>query len=297
MSARNRRTLAAGLVVAALVATPTIAAAEGSNAKSSKSRGGDASHRDRVDSLTAIGLAREGTRLVRFDTDDPNKARTVGTVRGLSGDASLVGIDYRVQDALLYGVGDAGGIYVLSERNASAKKVGQLTVPLDGAAFGVDFNPAADALRVVSDTGQNLRHPFAGATAGQTQVDARLTNGTTAATGSSAAAYTNNDLDAATATTLFDIDKVLNQVALQSPANAGTLAATGMLGVDAELDAGFDIYSTLRNGRTADVTGFATLGTGTSYALYRITLLTGEARKLGSFASPVTDIAVQLDQR
>jgi len=175
--------------------------------------------------------------------------------------------------------------------------VSQLTVPLEGTAFGVDFNPAADALRVVSDTGQNLRHPFAGATAGQTQVDSPLTNGTTPGTGVSAAAYTNNDLDPATATTLFDIDTVLDQVVLQSPANARTLAATGVLGVDADLDAGFDIYSTLRKGRTVDVTGFATLATGRSSSLYSLSLLTGQARTLGSFASPVTDIAVQLDQR
>ena len=34
----------------------------------------------------------------------------------------------------------------------------QLTIPLDGTVFGVDFNPAADRLRIISDTGQNLRH-------------------------------------------------------------------------------------------------------------------------------------------
>ena len=32
---------------------------------------------------------------------------------------------------------------------------------LEGENFGVDFNPAANALRIVSDTGQNLRQPFA----------------------------------------------------------------------------------------------------------------------------------------
>jgi hypothetical protein len=34
--------------------------------------------------------------------------------------------------------------------------VSQLTVGLMGNAFGVDFNPAANRLRVVSDLGQNL---------------------------------------------------------------------------------------------------------------------------------------------
>jgi hypothetical protein len=30
-------------------------------------------------------------------------------------------------------------------------------IVLSGTEFGVDFNPAADALRIVSDTGQDLR--------------------------------------------------------------------------------------------------------------------------------------------
>ena len=52
--------------------------------------------------------------------------------------------------------------------------VSQLTVGLDGYFFGVNFNPAANALRIISNTGQNLRHPFAGALMFQTQTDATL---------------------------------------------------------------------------------------------------------------------------
>jgi len=33
-----------------------------------------------------------------------------------------------------------------------------LSVPLEGTLFAVDFNPAADRLRILSNTGQNLRH-------------------------------------------------------------------------------------------------------------------------------------------
>ena len=37
---------------------------------------------------------------------------------------------------------------------------------LDGTEFGVDFNPQVDRLRVVSNSGQNLRlHPDTGAVA------------------------------------------------------------------------------------------------------------------------------------
>ena len=65
----------------------------------------------------------------------------------------LVGIDYRVQNGALYGVGIAGGLYMLNPNDAVATKVGQLSVALSGTNFGVDFNPAANALRVISDNG------------------------------------------------------------------------------------------------------------------------------------------------
>ena len=73
-------------------------------------------------------------------------------------DTGLVGIDFRVQDGKLYGVGDGGGIYTIDTKTAEAKRVSFLTETLNGKFFGVDFNPAADRLRIISDTGQNLAH-------------------------------------------------------------------------------------------------------------------------------------------
>src|SRR4029450_12615815 len=73
---------------------------------------------------------------------------------------SLVAIDFRVKDQQLYGVGNGGGVYTIDPTSGQATLVSQLTVPLDPMAtsFGVDFNPAADRLRIISNTGQNLRH-------------------------------------------------------------------------------------------------------------------------------------------
>ncbi len=269
---RSRTLVMAGAVAAALV-LPLGPANAGSSQKHSTGH--------------AVGLAG-GDTLVAVDLSKPGKPKAVGKVSGLSGDTELVGIDFRVQDQKLYAVGDAGGVYTLSSK-AKATKVSQLTVALSGSTFGVDFNPAADRLRVVSDTGQNLRHDVN--PGGATIADGTLTYppATTPATGISAAAYTNNDLDADTATTLFDIDTAMDQVAIQAPANAGSLSSTGKLGTDAGSDAGFDIGGT-------DNHGWATLSVGGKYRLYAVSLLTGEVRSKGSFPNSlqVSDIALPI---
>ncbi|MER6915004.1 DUF4394 domain-containing protein [Streptomyces sp. NPDC000594] len=235
--------------------------------------------------------------LVQFRAGSPERVTSIGAVTGLTGDTELVGIDYRVQDGLLYGVGNAGGVYTLDTGDAVATKVSQLSIALEGTAFGVDFNPAADRLRIISDTGQNLRHNVNVATGG-TVLDGTLTAppATTPALGVTGAAYTNNDLDTATATSLFDIDTTQDRVVLQSPANAGTLAPTGSLGIDAGPSAGFDIYFSTGDGSNQ---GFAALQTSGSYRFHRVDPLTGRADDVGGFPSDrqVFDIALPLDQR
>jgi hypothetical protein len=210
-------------------------------------------------------------------------------------DTTLVGIDFRVQDGKLYGVGNGGGVYTIDTRSAAAVKVSQLTVALSGASFGVDFNPAADRLRIVSDTGQNLRHNVNAG--GVTLVDTALNYAAgVTATGITGIAYTNNDLDANTGTTLFDIDTSLNQVALQSPPNAGSLVATGKLTIDADSPVGFDIYTTLRNGVAVDNSAYASLVVGGVTGFYRVSLLTGKATLIDTFSDRVVDIAIPLNQ-
>ncbi|WP_225805213.1 DUF4394 domain-containing protein [Streptomyces sp. NK15101] len=285
---RNRTLTAASAAVLAALCAPAASAAAPQTLPAKQHK-----------ALHAIGLTGD-QRLVEFDVHKPAKTWSLGKVSGLFGDTKLVGIDFRVQNEKLYGVGDKGGIYTLNTTNAKAMKVSQLTVALVGTAFGVDFNPAANRLRVISDTGQNLRHNIDDAAAPlTTTVDGTLTNPTmppSTATGVTGAAYTNNDLSAATATTLFDLDTMADRISLQSPANAGTLAPTGNLGVDAALDAGFDIYY---NAATAMNHGFAAIGSGGSYRLYAVDVLTGRATGKGAFPAEyqVTDLALPINQK
>lgn len=263
---------------------------------------GSAGARRQPDSSMVIGLTGD-RRLVSFRTNDPDRLRTIGKVTGLSGDTRLIGMDFRVQDGKLYGVGDRGGIYTMGTRDAKATKVSQLTVGLTGNTFDIDFNPAANRLRVVSDTGQNLRHniddPMGAPATGTTAADTTLTTppAATPTTGVVGAAYTNNDRNASTATTLFDLNVAADQIAVQSPANQGELAPTGSLTVDAVGDAGFDISTTLRDGVAVANAGFATLKVDGRYRFYRVDLLTGRVSATGAFRQDVLDIALPLDQR
>lgn len=253
------------------------------------------SNGERREGLRVVGLTDDG-HLVCFNEHSPKRMREIGYVSGLSApDSALIGIDFRVQDGQLYGVGNGGGVYRLDTTNAFATPVNMLTVALEGTSFGVDFNPAADRLRIVSDTGQNLRHNVNAG--GTTLLDATLnyTLGTPAL-GIGGAAYTNNDLVAMTATTLFDLDTSLDQIAIQAPPNNGSLSATGQLTRDAAAMAGFDIYTRLRDGGAVSNRGFAVINGPDGSAFYRVSLLTGKATHVGRFNQTVLDIAVPLSR-
>ncbi len=260
----------------------------------------------RIKSLKAVGLTADG-RLLCFPTNSADQAEVVGPVVGLgSPDSALIGIDFRVQDGTLYGVGNGGGVYTIDPTTGQAMFVNQLSVPLDPMAtsFAVDFNPAADRLRILSDRGQNLRHNVN--MGGVTVTDAALTimagTNVVIATGVTGAAYTNNDLAMSTGTTLYDVATMQDQVVVQSPPNgipggvAANLVPSGSLGVDAGLAAGLDIYSVVVNGTTVDNLGFGVLNTSGGSGFYSVNFQTGQATLLDLFQNQVVDVALPLGQ-
>jgi hypothetical protein len=263
---------------------------------SAQDRGGA---RGRGNGLDVLGLTAD-QKLIRFNENAPDRAREIGTVGGLMGGELLVGIDFRPADGRLYGLGNAGGVYVIDPSNATATRqsvlvnaMDMMPVALAGASFGVDFNPVPDRLRVTSDTGQNLR---VNVDTGMTNVDGALNPAP--GTGITGAAYTNNDADPDTLTVLYDLDTVGDQLSIQSLPNAGTLAPVGKLQVDSGADVGFDIFSEIADGTTRSVTGLATLSVGTSSQLFAMDLTTGRASLRGAFAdgTRVIGIAIPLTQ-
>ncbi|ELP66954.1 DUF4394 domain-containing protein [Streptomyces turgidiscabies] len=250
--------------------------------------------------LQAFGITADGLTMASFTTDKPGTLNWVKDVTGLSGDTKLVGIDHRVQNGLMYGLGEKGGIYTITTPPTTpdvvVTKVSQLKVALYGTSFDIDFNPAADRLRVISNNGQNLRHNL---NDGTTVADSNLNipPTTTAATGVTGAAYTNNDLVGSTGTTLTDVDTYNDQITIQSPPNAGNLVATGLLGFDANLEAGYDIFSSTTNGRTTSNLAFASLTPyGGRASFYSVDILTGTPALIGTFPNlvPITDFTITI---
>ncbi len=90
-----------------------------------------------------------------------------GDVHRSGGLENIVGIDVRPADTALYALGSTGRLYTadaatgaLTLKSTLAAALGDGSAPyagLVGTEFGIDFNPGNDGLRVVSDTGQNLR--------------------------------------------------------------------------------------------------------------------------------------------
>ena len=231
----------------------------------------------------------DNNRLVRFNSDTPNKVRETVPVQGLQAGETLVGIDVRPANDQLYAVGSSNRIYQVNPvTGASRPAFDPFTPPLVGTSFGVDFNPAADALRIVSDADQNLRIPFGGGNAGRGNEDGplRYAPGDPNAGQNPAVAgagYTNS-FPGATETVLYDIDTARDTLVRQAPPNEGTLNTVGPLGVDADAQAGFDVspqgnvaYAAIR------VPG------STRHSLYRINLTTGSAGTVDERAIIGTD--------
>jgi hypothetical protein len=183
--------------------------------------------------------------LVTFPSDDPMDVSKV-KIKGLQKKERILGIDVRPLNGQIYALGSTSRLYVINRDTGAATAVSPtpLNPAVTGGAVAFDFNPTVDRIRIMTDAGQNLRaHPDTGAIVA---VDASLAY----AGGDpnfadvpevSACAYTNNDNDPLTSTTLFDIDTANDVVVRQDPPNNGTLNTVGPLGVDAVQVAGFDI--------------------------------------------------------
>jgi hypothetical protein len=250
-----------------------------------------------------LQVLTEDMEIITVNAGQPERVLKRVFVAGLPSDEVLIGMDYRISKGVLFSLSRRGILYTLDSDTGVAKAVSTapLYPALVGNAFGFDFNPVADRIRVVSDRGQNLRlHPDTGVVAA-VDADLAYTPGDPQGINKPelvAAAYTYNKKNDKL-TTNYAIDKRLGMLVTQgsvegvtpvvSP-NTGVLRTVGSLELGPLVDASFDI---------ADVTGvgFAAVRSvaNSMTRLVLINLQTGKAQVLGTLGdgTPAVGIAVE----
>ena len=260
------------------------------------------------------GYALSNNTLIAFDTSNPSNPAPAIAITGLGPGETLVGIDVRPQNGLLYGLtsNGAGGIrlYVISPRTGVATPLtdapvqfsdGSTNLPIAGTNFGFDFNPTVDRIRIVTDAGVNLRlNPNTGliidgnTAAPGIQPDGAISGGTTTV---DATAYTNS-VPNATVTTQYTLDAASDTLFIQNPPNNGVqinpLAIT-LNGARLDFTSvnGFDIPASVQvTTANAPATGeaIAALTVGGTTGLYGINLGTGAATLLGNVGDGSTGL-------
>lgn len=221
---------------------------------------------------------------------NPENGSEYGTKTvALAGGVTLQGIDIRPANGRLYALGSDSKIYGIdlgsgvATELVSLKLADNTPVMLSGTHFGVDFNPAADRLRVVSDNGQNLRINVSD---GVTILDGALKVGPGGPTPFiTAVAYTNSYPGVIAANTaLFDIDSQSNMIYKQTPPNDGILIDAKPLGMDVEPGIGFDIGNVTGK-------GYVIFTSGANTGFYTLDLATGSTTMKFPFSGPVKGLA------
>jgi hypothetical protein len=223
-----------------------------------------------------VAYAVDGTNnLLIFNPFDPKPIAK--PITGMQVGETILGLDMRPANGQLYALGSTSRLYTLNTSSGAAAAVGTaaFTPALSGTAFGFDFNPTVDRIRIVSNMGQNLRaHPETGLIAA---TDAAINP-----TGSvvTAAAYTNN-FAGATTTTLYVIDAENRRLSIQNPPNNGTLVNVGStFNTRFAGENGFDISS--KSNRA-----FVMLSSEGEMKLYNLNLTTAVLDKGVAFPSAV----------
>lgn len=200
-------------------------------------------HAERVVALTRT------QQLVQFDTLSPGAILGASpAISGLAPNDRIVDIDFYPVNNLLHGLGTSGNLYRIDPATGAATLDVSPQASI-GTPRDMDFNPAADRLRVFSANNANYRLTPSVNTAGSTGANAGLvsSDGTLAyASGGASpnlvgAAYTNN-FDGTPSTTLYSIDANADALVIHTGApQFSSLTIVGPLGFDVGELVGFDI--------------------------------------------------------
>jgi hypothetical protein len=241
--------------------------------------------------------------LETFDSATPGTIIGSVGVTGLQTGETLLGIDVRPANGVLYGLGSTSRLYTINPVTGAVTQVGSAgAFTLSVTAFGFDFNPAVDRIRVFSNTGQNLRlNPNDGTLTGTDTALAYAAGDPNAGATPRAVggAYVNNFAGAGT-TTLYDVDSTLDVLVRQGSANGspvspntGQLFTVGALGFNTSDLVGFDV-----SGASGIAYASLTAPAGNFSQLFTINLDTGAATLVGTIGGgvPLSSLAAEIPE-
>ncbi|MES2512985.1 MAG: DUF4394 domain-containing protein [Bacteroidota bacterium] len=253
----------------------------------------------------AFGIS--GNNLISFDTQNPNYIRNINTLTGITSGQTLVGMDFRPANSMLYALGynssnNESQLYTINKTTAVATPVNTtaVAVMLGTVSVGFDFNPTVDRIRVVSNNDMNYRLEPSTGTISATDMNINFAASDInfgANPNAGTVAYTNS-YNTATTTALYNYEESLNILTSQVPPNNGTLNTIGNSGIminpsdpTVDMDIYYDPFSMTN-------TAFLSANTNTATVdqLYSINLTTGATSLIGKigFGIPVRDIAIEM---
>ncbi len=266
--------------------------------------------------LNLYGVTTDN-KLVRISVTDPSNVSVVtdqqqmppvDTITNLDSGEHLVGIDVRPGGAI-YGLGSRGNVYAVNSGIARASKQGAISAssmdtsnPFSsfmGSGFGIDFDPTALSLRIVSDSEENVRIP-------NVAMPSAFTDPALSSSGDiTAAAYTNSyppRPGQVLTTTLYVIDALSGHLLMQQPngslSTVGPLATSGSFALPGVPSLnGFDIAGGNNGVVLAAFQRPSSTGQLEPFSrLYRVDLATGAATEIGDGidAAPLRGIAIQI---
>jgi hypothetical protein len=159
-------------------------------------------------------------RIAKFEARNLDAPVEIMDIMGLPSSEMILSIDYRPATGQLYALGSSSRLYLINENSGVATALGtsSFTPAIVGENASIDFNPTVDRIRLVTESGQNLRlHPELGTVV---FTDGSINGGMNPRIG--AVAYTNSMAGAST-TMLYDIDFEGDKLFIQNPPNDGGL--------------------------------------------------------------------------
>ncbi|MFC5068820.1 DUF4394 domain-containing protein [Flaviflagellibacter deserti] len=187
-----------------------------------------------------VGLVGKDTLVLL----DPASGKTTATVKI---DKPVWAIDVRPADGMLYGVTADNAVVTIDPKTGKTTEKSKLSESLKpGVTATIDFNPAADRMRIMADDGTSLR---VNVDDGKATVDGshKYKAGDANADKTPkivAGAYTNSkNGPKPEKTELYNIDAATGSLVLQAPPNDGTLNTVGSIGMTPTGPVAFNIVA------------------------------------------------------